>query len=307
MLRLSKEYFFKILEMLRIQIASNFFVHQNYTWKQGMKLLTPGKADNLALLGNIGNPNSPKTKDFVRWCSENWKQVYCVPGALELQHRDNLYKLYPNIPSNIHILDNTEVINNNFTILGSPLWSRYGKKLGELGSLSERDRYFMAHKTPVQIQHYHEEDLEYINERLRYLGNSLLNRKRVILLTHWLPTKKLLAEQLQFDRNIYLHVGDVNYILNDTIAGCISGAGGATQESFIGNHYNPIVPCYVNSAFRGPDMVPNPRYNRQMIVEFSDQDPSAIDFRNNQTDLFIANVLKYLPKPRVVNAYPNLQ
>lgn len=294
---------------MRIQIASNLFVHQNYTWKQAMKLLTPGKADNLALLGNIGNPNSPKTKEFVRWCSEHWKQVYCIPGALELQYRDNLYNLYSSIPSNIHILDNSEVQTNSFTILGCPLWSAYGKKLGQFGSLSDRDRYFMAHKTPRQIEHFHQEDLEYLSERLRYLGNSLLNKKRVILLTHWLPSKKLLGEQLQYDRNLYLHVSDMNFVLNNTVAGCLSGAGGATQESYIGNRFNPLVPCFVNSAFRGPDMVPNPLYDRQMIIEFSDEDFSSREMNSSviQTDRFIANILKYLPQPRVVNAYPNLQ
>ena len=296
--------------MFRIQYASNLFVHQNYTWKQGMKWLTPGKVENLALLGNIGNPASQKTKDFIRWCSENWKQVYCVPGPLELQNRDSLNGLFNYIPKNVHILDTAEYQNGDFVLMGCPVWSKYGERLGALSSLSDNDKYFMANKTPKQIQYYHDEDLEWIHERFKYHQIfHTYNDKCIILLTHWLPSKVLLGHKRNTERDILLHVGGLEKHFNANTLACLSGAGGNSVVEYLGNTINPKVFCGVNAAFLGPHMVPNSRYNPLKYAEFPmKKTPVVPQPQNfNQTEKFLENFTKYLPKPLVVNAYPNLQ
>ncbi len=310
-IRLSKETFLDFIEMFRIQYASNLFVHQNYTWKQAMKCLTPGKAENLALLGNIGHPTSQKTKDFVRWCSDNWNQVYCVPGALELQTKDNLHGLFKTIPQNVHILDQSEKQVGRFVLMGLPVWSAYGPKIARLNSLSERDQYFMARKTYQQIQHFHEEDMEWLQERLKY--NQIFqvyNHKCIILLTHWLPSRIMLGYRRYEDRDIYLHVGNTEQYFNKNVAACLSGAGQTTLTEILGNSVNPMVYCGVNSAFCGPHMVPNSNYNPGKVFEIPVQkDPPVYPegMANRQTQRFVHNFTKYLPKPLVVDAYPNLQ
>ncbi len=64
----------------RLQYASNLrlsFLNQS-------KLFTlPVMASNLALLGNIGHPECPKTKDFFQWADEHYKQIYWIPGGIE--------------------------------------------------------------------------------------------------------------------------------------------------------------------------------------------------------------------------------
>lgn len=297
--------------MLRIQYASNFFVHQNYTWKQGMKHLIPKKAENLALLGNIGNPNSQKTKDFVRWCSDNWKTVYYVPGPLELQDRTTLLGFQNYISKNVHVLDNVEKQIGEFILLGTPLWSAYGEQLGSLSSLSSHDAYFMANKTSKQITNYHEEDLEWIHERFKYANIfRRYNSKCIILMTHWLPSKVLLTNKRNTERDIFLHVGNLEDHLNGNVLACLSGAGGTTATKYIGNSYNPHVYCGVNAAFLGPNMVPNRNYDPEKVAEFPFPNIPPFDPKAGaiqQTGKFVENVSKYLPRPFVVNAYPNLQ
>lgn len=297
--------------MFRLQYASNLFVHQNYTWKQAVKLLTPGKAEHLALLGNIGHPTSQKTKDFVRWCADNWEQVYCVPGPLELQSKENLHGMYKSIPPNVHILDHVEKQTGKILLLGLPSWSGYGSKLARLDSYSEYDLYFMANKTPQQIQHYHEEDIEWLQERLSYHQIfQVYNQKSILLLTHWLPSRALLGHRRNEERDIYLHVSNIENYFNKCVLACLSGAGQSTEEETIGNPINSKVFSGVNCAFRGPNMVPNNKYDPMKIIEILNEDepPFGSPFPiAMQKEKFLENFTKYLPKPFVVNAYPNLQ
>lgn len=65
----------------RLQFASKLHV-DNITLNYSKTLLKP-VAPVLALLGDIGRPNS-NTKDFIRWCDDNYSLVLWVPGSLEL-------------------------------------------------------------------------------------------------------------------------------------------------------------------------------------------------------------------------------
>lgn len=67
--------------VFRLQYVSNLRLpHIN----QGFKHFTlPIVAPNLALLGNIGTPDCPKTKDFFQWADEHYQQIFWIPGGLE--------------------------------------------------------------------------------------------------------------------------------------------------------------------------------------------------------------------------------
>jgi len=173
--------------ILTIQYASNLFVHKNESWKHAQAKLKVGTANHLALLGNIGLPNNPKTKDFLRWCSDNWKSVYCVPGAIELQEKDRLNGMYT-LPSNIHLLDQTEVeVNDHFHLVGAPMWSAWANHIENISQWNEAEKFLMANKTPTQIRHWHEEDIEFLADRLRYHSASFGRLRKLILLTHHVP------------------------------------------------------------------------------------------------------------------------
>jgi hypothetical protein len=46
-------------------------------------------ASSIALLGDIGTPNSERTKNFMKWCNMTYKDVYWVPGFLELSDTED--------------------------------------------------------------------------------------------------------------------------------------------------------------------------------------------------------------------------
>jgi hypothetical protein len=279
-----------------IQYASNFFVHQNSTLKQSKNLLKTGICPNLALLGNIGNPRSRKTKDFIRWCSDNWDNVYCVPGPLELMDNDRLNGLFVNFPKNVHVLDQTKkLVGPNLVLLGCPLWSGWADKIAEKSDWSEEERYFMANRTPNHIHHWHTEDLELIVQTLRD-NEVMYSRQKTVLLTHNLFDWQMLSKDLRGDegRNMFLHDGNIREFKTPDLLGVLCGAGGGTYSGLRG--YTKVG---VNSAFRGPSMIPNPRYRSDAIATFSDDDWPGV-YAEQLRKMSRDKLSKYLPKPSIV-------
>jgi hypothetical protein len=280
-----------------IQYASNFFVHQNATLKQSKHLLKTGICPNLALLGNIGNPRSQKTKDFVRWCSDNWDQVYCVPGPLELMDNSRLNGLFANFPKNVHILDQSEkLVRPNLSLIGCPLWSGWADMIREFRDWSEEEQYFMANRTPNHINHWHTEDVEFIAQTLRNNEIAHSGKRKTILLTHNLFDLRMLSKDLCGDegRNIFLHDGNIREFMTPDLRGVLCGAGGGTYSGV--RRYTKVA---VNGAFRGPSMVPNPSYRPDAIATFSDDDWPGV-YAQYLRKVSAVNLSKYLPKPNIV-------
>ena len=288
-----------------IQYASNLFVSQNSTWKQAQRLLTLGKAPNLALLGNIGNTQSHKTKDFVRWCSDNWEHVYCVPGPAELRSNDHLFGLFNNIPKNVTVLDNTAYHSEpNLLILGCPLWSGHGNKINDYTEWSDAEKYFFAYKPGNTIKNWHENDVEFIQERVRN-NVSYDQTQKILLLTHHVPHKTFIPSgSEERDRQIILHDGNIRHLLTSNVVGCLSGSGGGSMTGYIGKHHTF---CGVNAAFQGPSMVPNSLYHPDMVVSFPlDDYPSYPESQQKEKRISKSNILPF-PKVVVRNAHTILQ
>ena len=60
-----------IKRSFRIQYVSNLNVHKNCL-KEIIKKMNPC-ASSIALLGDIGIPNSERTKNFMKWCNMTYK------------------------------------------------------------------------------------------------------------------------------------------------------------------------------------------------------------------------------------------
>jgi hypothetical protein len=282
--------------VLRIQYASNLFVHKNDSWKHAQAKLKVGAAQHLALLGNIGYPQNPKTKDFLRWCSDNWQAVYCVPGPIELQEKENLKGLYT-LPSNVHLVDQTEVeLPNGFFVVGAPMWSGWAEHIATIPHWNESEQLLMAKKTPKQIQYWHEEDIEFVVDRLRYHSASFGSLRKLILFTHHLPNS-LFLKSSYCKRDLLLYDGNMSHLFTSNTVGCLSGAGGNSMSGFVGPH-NTF--CAVNSAFLGPDMVPNALYRPDMTASFSTSEPPAFEYKPS-----FVKWSDYLPKPELGIATTN--
>ena len=286
-----------------IQYASNLFVHQNNSWKQAQRLLVPRKAPNLALLGNIGNTQSHKTKDFIRWCSDNWDHVYCVPGPCELRDQDHLFGVFKRVPKNVSILDQTAMqTDSNLLILGCPLWSGYAKKIADYADWSEAEQYYFSFKPANTIKNWHEDDVEFLLDRIRNSDASYGPSQKVLLLTHHVPHRNFLPDSPhEKERQVLLHDGNIRDLLGPNVVGCLSGAGGGSITGFLGR-YKAF--CGVNAAFTGPSMVPNPYYRPDLTASFLlDSFPPIAPAPSRKTSR--VSLLDILSRPQLAFNYAN--
>jgi hypothetical protein len=250
----------------QIQYASNLFVHQNQNLKQATQFLEKTQAPNLALLGNIGFPANPKTKEFIQWCCANWLKVYWVPGPTELHHQHQINSFrntYDNL-KNLHILDHSEhkLTYAPLSIIGVPLWVPSRGKWHP--QLNEKEQFFFTNKSNTIIDNWHQEDLQYIKEKVNHYSQDIFENK-VLLLTHHLPSSHLLPDD-STNRDHYLFAGNGEILRMPNLLGCLSGAGKTTKSGFFGSQK---LFCAVNAAFSCPDMVPNPSYSPSQVATFS--------------------------------------
>jgi hypothetical protein len=283
------------MTILGIQYASNLFVSKCSSWKQAQKLLKVGASKHLALLGNIGQPSSPKTKEFIRWCSEHWENVYCVPGPLELTQTRSLYGLFSKIPNNVYLLDQQILeVNPYFTLAGCPLWSAHAKLFKMFTNWNESERALMAFKEPREIEFFHKEDLEFLSQTIVNLETQT-PYKNIVFLTHHLPSRELIvpSSTLQIPRQIILQDGDIQKFFEyPKLAGSLSGASFQSVSGFIGSHRSF---CGVNPAFQNDNLVPNPTYRPDMVAYFQHTKP-PVKSKTNPSN-FLASLKMYLPKP----------
>jgi hypothetical protein len=113
----------------RIQYASNLFVDLT---KQKYDSLVKPICSTLALVGNIGRPDNPKTYHFLNYCSRNWDSVLWSSGSHELTQSSgdthSYAKSLQRVSSlskgffNVRCLDGKENVihSNNIIMIGMP-------------------------------------------------------------------------------------------------------------------------------------------------------------------------------------------
>jgi hypothetical protein len=219
-----------------------------------------------------------------------------VPGAVELQYKDNLKGLY-SLPKNVYLMDQSEVeIEEGFHLLGAPMWSAWAKNIAETTTWNDTERFMMANKSPGHIRYWHEEDIEFLADRLRYHSASFGSLRKLVLLTHHLPSS-LFLKSTYCKRDLFLYDGNFSHLFTKNTVGCLSGAGGNSMSGFVGSQKTF---CGVNAAFLGPDMVPNSTYRPDMTASFSASDPPVAEYKPS-----FVKWSDYLPKPELGIAIPN--
>jgi hypothetical protein len=202
------------MRRFKIQYASNLFLGN---CKYPLTSIQPS-APYLALLGNIGGPYCPQTKDFFQWAETEFQRIYWIPGALEYsgganpltwQQRADLYymsirdwSLKKTVFSQ-KFQDRLESVN----VLATAGWHR---AMAENQAMriqywnSEGSRQFMKPENCLQEQ---------VNEVDWILRKSAMAIEPTVLLTH-----SPISERLLRMRNIPYHFYGTEYNGNPTSA-----------------------------------------------------------------------------------------
>jgi len=212
---------------MRIQFCSDLHLEYNQP-KEFPELLEP-VAPVLALLGDIGDPESEKLSIFLDWCCRHWSQVLYVPGNHEFWRvRPGTRKTIESVLENFRALEK-KYINLKFcwrqklysedgvVILATPLWSRPAE--GVIPHESEHawvdpDRSFDAET----LSRLHEADLKWLQRELKLASNGT-----VVVLTHYAPSLLLIDPHKVRHPDETLYASDLDILIRPPVVAWACG------------------------------------------------------------------------------------
>ena len=300
----------------RLQYASNLFVDLT---KQPFQQLVKPAAPTLALLGNIGRPEHPKTYHFLNYCSKNWDSVLWIPGPHDLSNTRegratfqekllNTHALSKQF-SRVFIMDNKEQIfhNNRVVLLGTPLWTHLtlppkGQPEFEqiYTSVDEAGAIPLCHHVR---NHWHKEDMQFLHERSLFW--TIVNpAAQLVYLTHTLPSSLLLQAPVGEAQWGRLRMDMMHPGIERPLRAWLGGATGSTRTANIGTHPGDQVQCGVNSLHEYPFNGPSQKkdYDPMRVLELEDESPPGIS-PLYLPQLILPSLLSSLLKPKVSLAY----
>ena len=183
----------------------------------------PKRANYLALLGDIGYPNSKIYKEFLEYSSKNWDKVFLLSGNHE-------YDLYPfhdvdtqikglvSKYKNIHYLNDSEYSLGEYSILGTTLWTKSTNPL------------------------IHDKSISWLKNSI----DTTVNKdKKIIILSHHLPSYQLIVEKYHSERyKKYQHefATELEHLIKDPVKAWLCGHSHCQVEKNINGVY-----CGINA------------------------------------------------------------
>lgn len=195
-------------QILRIQFVSDLHLEMcNVSDFQPEQFVESGHADMLVLVGDIGYPEQTITAQFLQWCSENWRNVFWIPGNHEfyssfhsLEKHTFVEKLQLmnqlcNQFHNVHFLYHRtfDIPHTRYRLVGCTLWSHIPDEKQELVARYMNDcRLIFTEKntkaTPSDMKNWFEKDVSWLRTQIRSAQDT---GKELIVLTHHLPSQQL--------------------------------------------------------------------------------------------------------------------
>ena len=156
----------------------------------------PPRADYLFLAGDIHNIGKNNFKPFFDYVSENWKQVFYVPGNHEYYHNSKTinelkceYRDFFDNYTNVHYIDDgiiTITIDHYVVIvIGSTLWSSVSltNNINDFKQIKEEPGKLI---TKEYFNQLHDNSVTYIHKQMEMISEN----ENVIILTHFPPVQK---------------------------------------------------------------------------------------------------------------------
>jgi predicted phosphohydrolase len=188
--------------MLKIQIASDLHIECKSGNPDPLDYFTP-VAEILILAGDIGSLYMfDQFQNFMEKTCEWFTYVIFIAGNHEYYVRrgykhlqmnilkKKLIKIENEIP-NFYFLDKSSIKIGNVCIVGCTLWSKV--------TIVPQNRVKIPDMSVKKYNTFHEEDLNYIKNRMEYCKKRKL---KLLVVTHYCPTFDILPEKDTFS-NLY--------------------------------------------------------------------------------------------------------
>lgn len=210
---------------MKIQYISDIHL-EFFSEKLFSRLLTKLKpqADILVLPGDIGYPND-RYRFFIDFCSKNWKKTYFIAGNHEFYLNGDLDKTISQLRSfekpNVKFLHNEVDYYQDVKFVGTTLWSNIPKELQYHAKQSLND----FTKIDWNVEKYNEEHKKCV----KFLEKELLSDFDTIVISHHLPSYKLIHPCYENSTINYCFASHLDYLFKDSI-----------KAWFFGHSHKPV-------------------------------------------------------------------
>jgi len=200
--------------MTNVQYASDLHLDQLSPNTEFYTLISP-TAPILILAGDVASVWSNVYKDFLVWCSINWNYVILVTGNHEYfcesnsphsrQETEQLLKRLSAVLYNVHFLQagqTYKIPNTKLVFIGATLYSDISKEIhDEVLGKGDFTRTFIERDTilcrthPTDHVKAHKRHRQALADAIRAVPRN----HKVVVVTHYLPTHRLLEPEYQDD------------------------------------------------------------------------------------------------------------
>jgi len=222
----------------------------------------------LILAGDIGDPTSKLYKTFITKMSRQYDQVFIVTGNHEyyqsytkkydsnveklssftrysIENIDTIIKLVATSLPNVHFLQRDSFIYNGIRFLGCTLWTKSDPKI----AVYMNDYSNIVDMTPNRCEELHDTDIKWLEEELNKEESS--EYKHTVVITHHLPTYKLIADKYVNHPMNSLFASDLDYLVEKANIWCC-GHSHMAKHVTVGKcrcYLNPVGYSLENTGF----------------------------------------------------------
>jgi predicted phosphohydrolase len=207
-------------------------------------------AKNIILAGDIGNPFHDNYSEFMKKCSGEYKNTFMIAGNHEYWNRAGISitnEKMEDVASkydNVHFINNKIVEMDDTFIVGCTLWSdlrsiNSKKVIGDDLNIYQDDKGGVI--TRECLTRLHKKDVHWLTGALNECAKKNL-KKNITVVTHHLPTYKLLHKKYENDRmkpHLDRFYSNLDYLIQPPI------------KNWIGGHSHCSMKVYMNGVFLG--------------------------------------------------------
>lgn len=196
------------------------------------QILTPS-APYLAILGDLGYPKHDKYQNFFQLVSKYFEKIFYVTGNHEYYSSGKQIRTFDEINKeiektcnqypNVYFLNNScHELNDEYILLGTTLWSDTKNDPYIEYSINDYNHIYIQNKNKNNIMNITTEyTTQLFKDNVNWLLKSipLCREKKIVILTHHLPSYKLIAPKYIGSSINSAFASDLDYIMeqNDNI------------------------------------------------------------------------------------------
>lgn len=185
-------------------------------------------APYLAICGDLGYPHLDNFKEFITQASKLYTKVFYVSGNHEyytckndslptIEEIDNQIETICNSLGNVYYLNDKEhLLTNDIVILGTTLWTDIPEdKQMRIQQIVNDYRYIYTTEDDCKCTITSEFTTALHNDHVKWLTKKLEEHKdkKVIILTHHLPSFEMISEMYKGSDMNYAFASDLDYLI----------------------------------------------------------------------------------------------